>query len=246
MPNRSIKITKVQLNRLNEKFPEIGTPIGPIGEYEVYRGSIDRTTLVVYEGKKGLTLQLQNTTREVEDSIDNILQVKQTTLFPLSHEETGKEKQRIIEIDDTGWGDLIGGVFIVGRDVKTDNSIVREIPVNFFQPPQFAQKRYHKEAIRCVAEILNEFNAKPEDTSIRICTGFIFSKVYPFLKEKGYSSEYSKITGKTQDLAENTFNEYLSRIGCPRGYKEMGEWLSKDYDNRIKYAKTGWKEFNSR
>lgn len=243
MPQKSIKITETQLNKLRGEFPKIGVITKPSSEYELYRGIVNGTTLVVYKGKKGITLQFQNTIKGVEDKINQILQIKQTTLPPFSIDRKDKEKQRIIEIDDTGWGDLIGSVFIVGRDVKTDNYIVREIPVKFFQIPEFEQKRCYKEAIRCVTEILNEFNANPEDTFIHICTGAIFSRVYKFLEEKGYSYEYSKIAGKTQDLAENIFNEYLSKTGCPRGYKQMKKWLHEDYETRIKYAKTGWKEF---
>lgn len=245
MPQKSIRITEAQLNKLRENFPKIGIITKPCSEYELYRGKVDRTTLVVYKGKRGITLQLQNTTKDVEDKIDQILQIKQTTLFQVSTEKIDKEKQRIIEIDDAGWGDLIGDVFIVGRDAKTDKCIVRGISVKFFQSPYFTRKTYYKEAIRCVTEILNDFNADPGDTFIRICTGAIFSRVYPFLEEKGYSYEYFKITGKTQDLAENTFNEYLSKIGCPRGYKQMKKWLHEDYENRIRYAKSGWREFEN-
>lgn len=244
MLSKTIKITKVQLDVLKEKFPKIGMSIEPIGEYEIYRGKVNTTTLVVYQGKKGITLQLQNSTKDVEDNINKILQIEQTTIFSFSPEEKiSKEKQKIIEIDDSGWGDIIGGVFIVGYDVSADNTAVREIPVEFFQGDLFRKKLYMYQTVKCVEHILKTLNAHPKDTMIHICRGTIFSKVPSYLNMNGYNFGYFKITGKTQELAENAFNNYLSKIGCPRGYYQMKKWLSEG-ENRINYAKTGWREFN--
>ena len=35
----------------------------------------------------------------------------------------------VVEVDDSGWGDLIGGVVIVMRRVETDESHVGEVPL---------------------------------------------------------------------------------------------------------------------
>jgi len=45
-------------------------------------------------------------------------------------------------VDDSGWGDLIGGVVIVMRRVETGETHVGEIPLELFREPEFKYKEY--------------------------------------------------------------------------------------------------------
>lgn len=228
MPQKSLLISEEQFEKL--KKSKILKKVDLKSEYEKLRGKIDKSTVVVYEGKHGLTLLIQNLTPLVEKKVDDII---------------GKERRRIIEIDDSGWGELIGGVFIVGRDLETGKVSKQEIPVNFFQEPNFKAGKYYIETIRAVNAILYELDAEPTKTLIKICPGEIFSHVYRFLENNGYECKKVKIRGETQKIAEKAFDSYLKKIGCPRGYKKMKKWLEENRKEREKYVKTGWKEFKN-
>lgn len=223
---KSFRIDEEQLGKLKQ-FSQI-KKLKPKSKYEKWRGKLEKSTLVVYGGKHALTLLIQNLTPEVEKIVNKII--------------VGEKK--IIEIDDSGWGEPVGGVMIVGNKIGTDEHTSGEIPVKFFQREEFKSGKYYIMAVRGVNKILNKLKADPRNTKIRICSGTIFRSVYKFLEKNKYEYEKVKITGETQKLAEETFNNYLEKIGCPRGYKKMKKWLKEKPEERMKYAKTGWKEFN--
>jgi hypothetical protein len=223
---KSFRINEKQLQKLKTSSKKI-TILEKKSKYEQFRGKIDNSSVVVYKGKHGLTLVIQNFSRKVEKKIEGII---------------GKEKRKIIEIDDTGWGEPVGGVFIIGRDIESGKFSKEEIPVEFFQKGKFKSGAYSIEAVKAVNKILDDLNVTPNKNFIRICSGTIFSQVYKFLEKNGYSYEITKIRGETQKLAEKIFNQYLEKINCPRGYKRMIKWLETNPNERRMYAKTGWKK----
>jgi len=226
MPQKTFVISKEQLEKL--KKAKIIDRSNLKSEYEQLRGKIEKSTIVVYESRHGLTLLIQNLTPVVEKRVEKII---------------GKETRRIIEIDDTGWGEPVGGVFIVGRDLQSGKVSKQEIHAKFFQEPKFKTGKYYIETVRAVNSILYDLNADPNRTTIKICSGTIFSQVYRFLENNGYDYKKVKIRGETQNIAKGIFDSYLKKIDCPRGYKKMKLWLKEDKEEREKYAKTGWKEF---
>ncbi len=201
---RSFKIERAQLQEL-KKFSEI-EKLKKKSDYEKLRGRLGKSTLVVYDGKHGLTLLIQNLSPEAENLIKRVI---------------GKEKKRIIEIDDSGWGEPVGGVIIMGNEIGKRKYSSEEIPVEFFQNPKFKKGDYYIKAVKAVNKILTKLKANPRDTKIRICTGTIFSNVYKFLEKNRYEYKKGKIRGETQLLAEREFNKYLKKINCSRGYREM-------------------------
>lgn len=226
MPQKSITISKEQLSKLDKSgIVEKGKTKS---EYEKIRGKVGKATVVVYQSKRGQTLLIQNMTTDIEKRIERVI---------------GKGTRRVIEIDDTGWGEPVGGVFIIGRDAQNGRISKQEIPARFFQEPKFKTGRYYIQTIRAVNKILYDLNADPTRTLIKICTGTIFSQVYRFLENNGYEYKKIKIRGETQRVAKKVFDDYLKKLGCPRGYKRMKEWIEEDAENRMKYAKSGWKEF---
>jgi len=157
----------------------------------------------------------------------------------------------VIEVDDSGWGDLIGGVIIVMRRVETDEKHVGLIPVEYFRSPQFKYQEYLRAATQIILEGLDVLKTST-DEAIHICTGFVFSSARETLNELGYKVREVKITGATQELAESEFIKHLAKmkVGKPkniasmRSFKGFLDWVKEDLDSREKYVKTGWSSWN--
>ena len=153
----------------------------------------------------------------------------------------------VIEVDDSGWGDLVGGVVIVLRRVETGEDYSGEIPLELFQGSEFKYKEYLRSATQIILEGLDRLNAST-DEAIHICTGYVFTHAKDTLIELGYPVTEVKIVNKTQDLAENRFIESLVRMGlgskqelfAKRSFNGWLKWVKQDLKNREMYVKTGW------
>ncbi len=156
----------------------------------------------------------------------------------------------VIEVDDSGWGDLIGGAVIVMRRVETDEHYTDEIPLEVFKEPEFKYKTYLRYATQIILQGLDELDV-PKSEAIHICTGYIFEHAEDTLRELGYKVTEVKIEGKTQDLAERTFIESLvqqgigsfSEIASMRSFNGFLMWVKEDLGKRERYVKTGWKNW---
>lgn len=154
----------------------------------------------------------------------------------------------VVEVDDSGWGDLVGGAVIVMRRVGTNDKFVGEVPVEEFQGSAFKSKAYLPHALRVVREGSVALNLT-KDEPVHICTGYILSEVRRSLANEGYRVVLSKITGVTQELAEEEYIKHLSRIGVGtidqvkrlRGFDSYLKWVLRDVDKRERFVKTGWK-----
>lgn len=151
-----------------------------------------------------------------------------------------------IEVDDAGWGDLVGGCIIVVRRVETGEYYVGEIPVELFQEPKFKTKQYLDKALEIVEDGLRSLKA-PTSEEIRMCTGFVFSKARRKLSQQGYKVTPVKITGETQKLAEQIFLKTLEKIGLKlteeeprRRFQSLLKWVEDGPEIRERYVKTGW------
>jgi len=154
----------------------------------------------------------------------------------------------VVEVDDSGWGDLVGGAVIVMRRVGTNETYVGEVPVEAFQGSAFKEKIYLTHVLRIVrkgAESLGITKGEP----VHVCTGYILSEVRKALANEGYKVVPSRITGKTQDFAEEEYTKHLSRLGVGtpdqakrlRGFDSFLAWVLRDVDKRERLVKTGWK-----
>lgn len=157
-----------------------------------------------------------------------------------------------IEIDDAGWGDLVGGCVIVARRIETGEHYASEIPVELFQGEVFKRKIYLDEAVRIVEEALTRLKPGMGE-EIRVCTGYILSKVRRYLASKGYRVKPAKIVGETQRLAEQMFLKSLKRIGLKldeenpkRRFHSLLEWVKANPETRERYVKTGWRSWVGR
>jgi maltoporin len=156
----------------------------------------------------------------------------------------------VIEVDDSGWGDLIGGAVIVMRRVETNEEHTGEIPPELFKSEEFKYKTYLRYATQIILEGIDALSAEKTEP-IHICTGYIFDHAKDTLKELGYKVTEVKIEGKTQDLAERTFIESLERQGigsfsevaAMRSFNGFLDWVKEDLEDRERFVKTGWKNW---
>ena len=155
----------------------------------------------------------------------------------------------VVEVDDSGWGDLLGGVVIVMRRVDTDEFFSDEIPIELFQS-EFKYKIYLRKAIKIILNGIDQLKIKNMEP-IHICTGYVFTDARETLNELGYRVVEAKIVGNTQELAEAEFARSLVRLGVAeyhevremRSFNKFLQWVHMDLDNRERYVKTGWKSW---
>jgi hypothetical protein len=139
----------------------------------------------------------------------------------------------VIEIDDSGWGDLIGGVVIVLRRMETDEHYSDEIPSELFKQDEFKYKIYLRYATQVILEGLDSLDVSKSE-EIHICKGYIFDQAKDILRELGYRIFEKKIIqsiGTFKEIAEmRSFNGFLT-------------WVKCDLENRERHVKTGWKNW---
>ena len=88
-----------------------------------------------------------------------------------------------------------------------------------------------------------------KDEPVHVCTGYILSEVRKALANEGYIVVPSRITGITQEFAEEEYAKHLSRLGVGtpdqarrlRGFDSLLAWVLRDVDKREHLVKTGWK-----
>ena len=118
----------------------------------------------------------------------------------------------VVEVDDAGWGDLIGGAFIVMRRTEPDERFTGEVPLSAFQGPAFQEKAYFSGVMAAVQKGIGVLKVDKSER-LRICTGYILSGVRAALVNEGYTVEPARITGATQEYAEEQFVMSLVRLG---------------------------------
>ena len=195
----------------------------------------------VYEGKKGLKL-VTNDYHTLMNLIENKI-------------VSEKDYKRIIYIDDSNWGCAIGGVLVGAYDTLAKKVKIKVIDVKFFQEPLFSQKAYLDEYAKNGIELVNEFNTNPNDALIRICTGYLNTKLKEELRKIGFNVEVAEIGEPLQTEIENKAREYVKSFGYDKYYdpkqlmpaqitdefNKTISWLKEK--NLMKFAKTGWNYF---
>lgn len=167
-----------------------------------------------------------------------------------------KKSERIVTVDDSGWGYPLLGVLIGAHDSQTGQIIIEEIKVEYFQSPYFETKLYLNQAAIATMRLLDRLNANPDGTQIKICTGYIHTEAVRVLIENGYTIERGVIGEPLQSRLEAAHAEYVKKatdagiyydpkeldmkeIG--RKFHEVVAWIKKN--NAWNIAKTGWGYF---
>jgi len=166
-----------------------------------------------------------------------------------------------IQIDDAGWGCLIGPVLIGAYRIETQEFAYGEIPVRFFQPPLFGQKAYLNKAAEVARQLLRRLKAGPKE-EIQICRGYVLDGVREWLAETGLPWRTVKVEGPLQVLVETALQQELAALGLRVSYEVLTQkqgllfwlclrWLkggdidaTKAVPGREKHAKTGWASYH--
>lgn len=125
------------------------------------------------------------------------------------------------------------------------------IPVSFFQEPDFKRKLYLKKATDITNDLLQKMKLNDKE-KIEICSSFLFDETRPELLRQ-YGEErvkIAKIVGDAQEKVELAYLDEIRNLGYePLGVRlekraksffHMLNWVKKDRQARLQYAKTGW------
>ena len=135
------------------------------------------------------------------------------------------------------------------RRVETGERYIGEIPLEQFQD-DYQSGRYLETSVEVALMGIRDLTVDL-DEPIHICTGYILSEIRRVLTNQGYNIVPSKITGITQEFAENAYKESLVRLGVGdmttvskmRSFKGFMSWVKEDLERRERYVKTGWKSW---
>lgn len=170
------------------------------------------------------------------------------------------EPGRIISIDDSGWGFPLLGVIIGVHDSQTGQILTDEIPVEYFQPPKFQEKRYLICASNIAMLMLDRLGACPGEDGllVKVCTGYVNSDIVQTLGEVGFKVQSCKIGEPLQSALEAAHRKYilentmtdlyydpkeLSQKEIPQKFYEVIGWIKAN--NAWDIAKTGWGFFQT-
>lgn len=166
-----------------------------------------------------------------------------------------------VQIDDAGWGSLVGGVLIGAcreESPQTQHGF-REIPATFFQGEAFSRKAYLDVGANLALELMEELDV-PKDEPVKVCTGYVLQAVRAELLAKGYQVIPAKIGDPLQTLIETELLRRVQAIGVDTNLETLTEkqglffwqcvrWLKGGDLNgpalpeRERQCKTGWSSF---
>ena len=166
-----------------------------------------------------------------------------------------------IQLDDSGWGSLVGGVIIGACRVESPMTqhAFREIPVSYFQGEAFKKKLYLGVAANLALELLDELHVDKKEL-VEVCTGYVLEAVRLKLMAERYRIIPAKIGEPLQTLIEQEFLDRVLAIGVNTDLKTLTtkqglyfwqciRWLKggdldgKALPQREKHCKTGWKSY---
>jgi hypothetical protein len=158
----------------------------------------------------------------------------------------------MIQIDDSGWGSLLGGVYIGVYNTENNKMYARLIPVSYFQGDKFKRQLYLAQAREIALQGMSAVASKEsKQETIQICRGYLLLKIRKKLEEfsKWFGKiEHADIKDPLQSALEEKFSKSLARYGVPDGkaggahrisFDAMLDWIKED-PKRVKYVKTGW------
>ena len=162
----------------------------------------------------------------------------------------------VIEIDDSGTGDLVGNAFIGFLRKETGELLFRTLPVELFQGDNWKDKILLKYTLEMVKDGLRELNFNKDKEIIKICRGNIFDEVRPYFIEKGINFEDAVIEGELQEAVEGRLithlrsdlgvkSKNLTKKSGAKRFFVLFNWVCYDFYNREKYVKSGFKKWNS-
>jgi len=160
--------------------------------------------------------------------------------------------EKVILIDDAGWGDLILGVVIGALKPPDRRYMERRIPVTSFQSPNFENKKYLDDTVKIADEIV-EVMQPDMKTNFKVCSGYVLSSIRGHLRERGFKVEEVEVTGELQEKVEQGYIRWCKEMGVPaerledkRRFWAFLEWVAERPSLREKLVKTGWKSWKKK
>jgi hypothetical protein len=159
--------------------------------------------------------------------------------------------EKVILIDDAGWGDLLLGVVVGALNLNLPDAryMERRIPIASFQPPNFENKKYLGDTVTIADEIVEVMHPDAE-TNFKVCSGYVLSSVREHLRERGFRVERVEATGELQEKVERGYLRWCKEMGAPAEIREdkerfwtFLEWVAESPRFREKLVKTGWESW---
>lgn len=176
----------------------------------------------------------------------------------------------MLQIDDAGWGALVGGVTVGCYRVETAEFVAGTVAPAYFQDDDpdeadhFRRKNYLPAAARVVDVCLAQLKATPVEP-VAICSGYVLAGVRARLTAQGYRWQIARITGPLQELVERAYQGHLAELGFYVSYDLLTDhnqaglfwwkqvaWLKAGNaeatapdPKRAQVCKTGWSAFNT-
>ena len=155
-----------------------------------------------------------------------------------------------IQIDDAGYGSLVGPTFVGAYRKETQEFVYGEVGLEFFQGPIFREGEYVRQASRVIRDLLERLDSRDSEM-LEICTGNIFDDVENSI---AHPVRRIKIEGPLQRAIESVFEDYLVNLGIPingvqpsaRHFQLCLNWVIQDYPMRACYVKTGWPKWSQK
>lgn len=158
----------------------------------------------------------------------------------------------MLQIDDSGWGSLIGGTLIGMYNTNNAKFISRLIPIKYFQGSLFSSGKYRNKACSIVQDNIHKLG---EVDHIIVCRGTCLDTIYEYLLS---TNEYNVVERKEikdplQSLLEDQFAKHLKKCGVPQrtdgahclSFDDQLKWVYEDL-KRVKYIKTGWHSWKTK
>jgi hypothetical protein len=168
----------------------------------------------------------------------------------------------MIQIDDAGWGSLVGGVIIGACRAESSQTqhAFREVGVTFFQGQAFKTQRYLGVAADAALELMEELGVG-KDEEVKVCTGYVLQGIRLKLTAEGYQVTQAKIGEPLQTLIEQELLDRVLALGVETDLETLTtkqglyfwqcvRWLKGgDVDaqalpDRAKHCKTGWDTYS--
>lgn len=166
----------------------------------------------------------------------------------------------MIQIDESGWGSLIGGVAIGVYNTRNKKFFSGIIPVEYFQIDKFSMGWYRLIAVSIIATGIDKVGTKlGKGEIVQICRGPCLITAKDFLlclKDKKAIKEVQLATIKDplQAKLEEKFSASLAKLGVPNksgkahrlSFDDMLAWVKRSPKKRIQYVKTGWESWQKK
>jgi hypothetical protein len=168
--------------------------------------------------------------------------------------------EKVIWIDDAGWGELILGVVVIALSrtrrshlkLSGQKYMERRIPTSSFQPPNFESKRYLDDAVEIAEEVVDVMRPDKE-TRFKVCSGYMLSSVRRYFQDNGFNVEEVESIGELQERVEKAYLEWCVEVGVPperlegeKRFWTLLEWVAEKPWLRETLVKTGWNSWKEK